>query len=324
MTKVLYLVADGPHSHCYGTDHLLTGFFNVLGQENVFDYPEKDCVHLPSIEARDECQIDSDSTHPRKDHALGDVARDCDLAVLTSCRGDLYEICKRVPHSVPFVAVDFGDALGNFRQPYEQVAGRTLAAYFKRELPLGEDFAIPLPLSYPASRVPNPMPEKANQVFYHATEHGGGAPGIPRRLIANALRVSLAVEQIDVELYPGQSKGTRPSPEEYHARMAESLIGISWNGAVNWDNNRFWENFAYGLCQVAERPRIHMRHQPEDGLHCLYVDKPEEVAPLVKELLEDQEYTRLVARDGHQHFLKYHSSERRAEYVLRVAGKLGA
>lgn len=169
-------------------------------------------------------------------------------------------------------------------------------------------------MCYPTERCTVVPSESRRGVFYHATDHGGGAPGIPRRkIVADILR---DIPDADVQLYPGQAKGTRPSPEDYHKRMAQSLIGVSWNGAVNWDNNRFWENFAYGLAQVAERPRIQIPHEPIHGIDCLYVDTPEEVAPAVLWLHKNPEAALRIARNGHAHFLRRHSSEMRARYVL--------
>lgn len=352
MTRVLYLVADGPHAHCYGTDYLLAGFYNVLGFDNVFDWPEKENVHLPNIAARDDCQIASDACYLRKNLPLADILPQVDVAILTAPAPQLSHVCRALPSSVPIVAVDGSDYVGSMRQPYEQIAGRPLAAYFKRELALGESYALPLPLSYPASLVPVPMPEKRHGVFYHATYHGGGAPGLPRIAIAEALGATWAAwvdeptrsrradaaygighaqrvlwrssENTSILLTPGQAKGTRAEPEAYHAEMARWTIGIHFNCAQNWDANRWGENFAYGLCQVAERPRIQILHQPEDGKHCIYVDRPEQVAPAVLELLNDEPRAREIAQAGHAHFLRYHSSERRAEHILSVVGKLGA
>src|SRR5574340_1528594 len=102
--KILYLVADGEHAHSYGDDFLLEGFYNILGFDNIFDFPEKACVHLPSIEARDDCQISSDSVHPRKEYRIEDVASTCDLAVMTAPDPRLFYACSLIPSSVPVVA----------------------------------------------------------------------------------------------------------------------------------------------------------------------------------------------------------------------------
>lgn len=341
--RILYLVADGPHAHGYGEDFLLAGLYNTFGADSVFDFPEKDCVHLPSIEARDDCQLASDQCLPRKNFRIEDIAPHCDLAILTAPDPRLYYALSLVPSTVPIVAVDFGDALGDFKQRYEDLCRRRVAMYYKRELPLGASFALPMPLSFPESRVPNPLPEKKNRIFYHATSHGGGDPGKPRLRMAIGIALSLRCElgteltrsddgltvrvqhpQADIWLTPGQARGTRPSPEQYHAELAKSLIGIHYNCAPNFDALRFHENFAFGLCQVAERPRIQMLNMPEDSKHCVYVDKPEDVPGMVLELLQDEPRARQIAAAGRELWSKHHSSERQAERIVREVGKLGS
>lgn len=350
--KVAYLVSGTPCAHCYGSDNLLSGLFTELGTANVYDWPEKDNVHLPSIAARDACAISSDACWPRKRHGFDAVAA-CDVAIIATHPDApdataIAAACSRLPRSMPIAAIDASDRVENHRNFYEAVAGRPLAAYFKREYPIGETWAktYACPLSYPASRV-GELPEKSLIAFYVATNHGGGAPGVPRTaivsdlaakateakwqvryqaespqiLIANAAADTSPRPVIVAQLHLSQEN--RPTPEQYHARMAEALIGISWNGADNWDCLRHWENFAYGLCQVAETPRIQIPNVPQDGAHCFYVNTPDAVAPLVWALLHDEDTARRVARDGRAHFLKHHSSEARARYVLKTLEAVG-
>jgi len=315
--KVLYLVQEGKHAHCYGSDFLYDGFCEVLGHENVFDYPEKGPLH----DGRDECGIDSDQTWPRKGHTLEEAAVQCDLAVIAmppggQIPGHAWNACRAL--KVPIAAVDASDQVRDCRGWYETVAGREVQ-YFKRELPIGDTWGHPLPLCYPASRIPfqDMMGrERLNRVFYYASTHGGRGPGIPRIQIADLLRQNELLVNLDIKLFEGQQREGRPTPDEYHSRMEDASIGISWNGAPNWDTNRFWENFAYGLAQVAERPKIQIPHEPSDGMHCLYASSPESVAAKVRFLLDERSLCREIAYEGHCHFRKYHTSAARARYVM--------
>lgn len=327
--RIAYVCRSDPHAHDYGVDWLFEGLCDVQGFENVFDLPERECLHLSSPGARDECQIDSDQCWPRKNVAPEDVKPA--LIILTALDRGANEIMRRLPKDTLVAAVDMHDALENQRRLYDQVAGRPVSWYFKRECPIAHGArggALPLPLTYSSKGIPwlsgatgriefikHPSPI----VFYHATDHGGGPPGIPRRQIVEdltALAREYPATTWDVNLYPGQGKGTRPSPEEYHEYMAKALIGISWNGAPNWDCNRFWENFAYGLAQVAERPRIAIPDMPEDRKHVLYVDQPGQVVDGVRWLLEQPERVAEIASAGFEHFHRFHSAKRRAMYLL--------
>lgn len=319
--NILYLVADGPHAHDYGVDWLYAGFRQLAGDGvEIYDWPEKPPLHLTQGTERDDCNIDSDQWWPRRDYGLTDVLReplDSDLVILTAADPALASACRMIPSRVPLVGVDMGDALGNRRDEYEAVAGRRLHAYFKRELPLGSTWAIPLPLTYPQVEL---LTVGRWRLCYHATDHGGGAPGIPRRRIVERLRELLPETILDVALYPGQGKGTRPDPDEYHRHLNKALVGISWNGAPNWDCNRFWENFAYGVAQVAERPRIQIPDAPLHRTHCLYATTPDEVAELAAWLMQHPGIARDIAAKGNAHFLQYHQTSARARYLLRESG----
>ena len=348
--RVLYLVTRNRHTHDFGVDFLYHGLNAVLGRENVFCWPEADSLHAVADGVTDDpCETclegpyDSDQNWPRKRHSLAEAIEVCDLAIIATQAGDtsLVESAMVVgnrphsfqtlwPKSKPIVAVDTGDNVSDSSAYYRSVAGKPLMAYFKRELPIGAHWAIPMPLSYPAARVPQPFPDLKGGIFYHASLHGAhrqlDTPGTPRSYIANDLALRFRNERsiLDCELYSEASK--RIQPAEYHARMAGALVGISWNGypyCANWDNNRFWENFAFALAQVAERPRIQLPHPPVDGVHCVYVDSVDQVGPEAEKLARNPQRAIEMAGAGLRHFLQYHSSERRAQYLLTIAQMLG-
>ena len=326
--KLLYLVSSTDHPHDYGCDFLLDGFRELLGPHNVFDWPEKPCLHLAPGEPRDLCNIDSDAWWPSKGRIdPSDLARYCQLA-LVACQPDDLEGIARIrlfchtlwPADKPLAVVDMTDHVRNLRPFYEEVTGRSLVGwYFKRELPLGkatEWGAHPCPLTYPAHRAPNPLPPKMPRLFYYATHHGGGKAGVPRLQILRDLRALLPATRLDVALFPSQNG--RPSPEDYHARMSRALVGIHWNGAANWDANRWSESLAFGLCVVAETPRICYPYPFEHLRHCVFVKRSEEVASAVRMLLQQPTWALNMAAAAHEHFLTHHCARARAAYVLRM------
>ena len=338
--NVVYLMGGGDHDHDYGLAGLFDGLVEVLGYDAVHDLPENPTMHLSSYAARDHCGLDSDRCYESR--------------LSTSYYGNYWQLRERLTGApsdtiivlgkpdaesrqvieasdkangkrFPIIAVDYSDQVADRRAEYEQCAGRPLAAYFKRELPIGADWGYPLPLSYPASRVGTLDFEAKNGLAYYATTHGGGAPGKPRIAIAEALGAMWHGSELigpGIHLTAGQEKGTRLSPEELHERMRVALVGISWNGAVNVDCNRTWENFAFGLAQVAEYPRIQIPNVPEHGKHCLYAKSPDEVPGYVSVLLDNTAYAREMAKAGHEHFLKWHCSRARAEYLLDIVSKV--
>lgn len=331
--KVLYLVPNTKHSHDYGVDFLYHGLCNVLGQENVYDWPERDTLHRDPRVRFDECNYDSDQCWPKRGYGLWDIVPLLDLVIISIqphaayTRGCGYEVpeqvagvCLSLPRYLPIVAVDSSDEMTHTAGFYTQVAGRTLAAYFKRELPKDAHWGLPLPLCYPADRAPDPLPEKLNRVFYCAESHGTSAPSVSRGMIANSL-MELPVDNRLVRLHHGLK--CRTHPDQYHAEMARSLVGVSWNGVANWDGNRTWEQFAYGLCQVIERPRIRIPNCPREGEHCFYADRPEHVGRMVADLLRMPDVAKQVGRQGHEWFKLHHSSEARARYFLEMVERVG-
>lgn len=322
--RVLYFAGHWPCSHDYGLAYLYDGLREVLGADNVFDYPLNPTFHLPSIDARDDCNLDSDLCVPPWSGNLDDAVP-IDLIVVGTVTSELHRAMMdpRIPRDVPVVAVDMTDQVMDLRPHYERyLAGRELVAYFKRELPIGAKWGKPMPMCYPRSRVPNPFPVKEPVITYHATDHNGGSPGIPRRQIVQELRLTVSAAKLDMMLYPGQAKGTRPSPEEYHAKLARGMVGVSWNGADNYDCNRTWEQFAFKMAQVIERPRIEFPPGTElvDGVHCYFADAPEHVAQLARMLVNCPEHAMQIADAGHRHFLQHHTSEARARYLLKELG----
>lgn len=321
--RVLFLVSSHEHAHDYGVDFVLDGFREILGPEQVVEWPEKPCLHLAPGTPRDACGIDSDQWWPsRGEIDIASVAQRAELVVLAHSLddGDANQrvatvLAAYVPPSTPVLALDMHDSVENRKARYEQVAGRPVL-YAKRELPIGADWGIPCPMTYPASRVPNPLPAKLPRVVYHATHHGEQSPGVPRKRIVDDLRRHPRIMKtaLDVALYPSQQD--RPSPEEYHDKMARGLVGIHWNGAPNWDANRWSESLAHGLCLVAERPRIQMPHPYEHLRHAYFVEHPERVAEAVAMLLGSPSWALAIADAGHQHFLKYHCSAARAAWLL--------
>jgi hypothetical protein len=319
VTKVVVVVSSGPHAHDYGVDYLLDGLRQAYGAEQVFDFPEKPCLHLAPGAPRDACNIDSDAWWPSKgERRIEEVVAGAEVVLLGVGPGDALGahhargLVAMAPRAA-LGALDLTDDIGDQRDWYATMTHGRAFVYFKRELPLGATWGVSCPLTYPAHKAPATM-EKGLTVFYHATDHAGGAPGIPRRVIVEGLRQSLPEAALDVQLTPSQEG--RLSPEAYHARMARAVLGVSWNGAPNWDCNRVWENFAFGLGNIMERPRMQMPFPVLDQEHAIFCDDPRQVGPSAKVMMSSPADCLMLAERGRRHFLAYHATHRRAAYVV--------
>jgi hypothetical protein len=330
--RVLYLMSPRAHSHDLGADFLLGGFYATLGIDNVFAVPESDSLHRPRETAEcpvcRECPYDSDQDWPRKGHTAMDVMDGCDVLCIATQPGDHHmrahePLLRAWPRTKPVIACDLGDAFGvNNGDWYRSLAGRPLTAHFKRELPIGATWALPLPLMYPASRIPQAPVHKLVRVFYHASGHGDtldGAGAVRRQIVDDLRRRMPYGDTLNVGLHT--SRATNLLPVDYHTQMTEALVGISWNGfpyVQNWDCNRVWEQFAYAVCQVIESPRIQIPKPFVDGVHCVYALTPEAVGAAVESLIHEPQRALDIAKAGHAWFAQWHTSEARALYVARL------
>src|ERR1035437_2214937 len=134
--RVLFLCDSRDHPHCYGTDFLIQGAYNVLGAEDVIELPEKPNLHLPLLSGRDECQIDSDAWLPSKGTLSRDTIRAVDLVIITTAYGLLDEAVREGrDRDVPVVGLHYDDEPTDTRTWIEVMIGRKLAAYWHRETP---------------------------------------------------------------------------------------------------------------------------------------------------------------------------------------------
>lgn len=328
LLRVAFAMPTGTHVHDYSFDYMLDGFKSLeeRGRCLVDMVP---CVphmtlkpragfehtRLPDPAARDACCYDSDQAW-----APLIYGGPYDLVVVGAhALADGASIVSQHPNAKVCV-IDGTDEFRSLREAARQALGNRDFTYFKREVPIGSDWGIPLPLTYPARRIPKRVIERAG-VCYFATTHENKA--VSRMMIADDLLTFGA----DAIVFTGPSQQNRPTPDEVHAIMWQSLIGIHWNSfqirTHGWDSNRFPESLAYGLALVAQRPFNEMPYPFTHGLDVMWVDDPSEVKSAVGYLLRHPDEARNIGEAGHKHFLRYHCSEARAKYVLTHCGFAG-
>ena len=315
--KVAVVFRNGEHSHDYLIQHLFAGFCDLLGEENILDYPRNPYCHLreitpgsrlPDPAARDECNLDSDQAYP-----VVDVQGPFGLIIGGAhAPTETQEAIKQWP-SATVAWIDGSDNACQNAGPGVQ---------FKRELPIGATWAHPLPLTYPEHRIPKVKVER-HGVVYYASTHGDIA--IDRMRIAYGLR-----QLPDARVHTTPNQKDRPSTEAHHEALWSALVGVHWNPLVpldkmnehssGWDANRFPESLAFGVAVVALRPFITIPYPFTDGENIVYANTSDEVVSKVKELLDNPERARAIGKAGHKHFLKYHCATARARYIIDLTG----
>lgn len=315
---ILYLTNDSPHCHDYGIDFLFHGLTQMVGYDHVWDFPERRTLH-----ELDGCAAVSDQSWPRRNANIWDIVPHAELIVIAIQPGDdkaaeiIFEWMANIPRHIPVVAADMSDTVTDNSLWYMTVARRPLAAYFKREVSLVVHGAIPLPLTHPSVPV-DKLGSKSNTVFYYASSHDTNSPSVPRTIIADGINSLIPAANRDIKLCDAPVSESKLPLSDYYSRLARASVGVNWNGAQNWDSVRFWENFAYGVAQVSEAPRIRIPFTPQHGIHCIYVNSPDQVAHGVKQLIDDPIMAVKMGQAGYQWFEQHHSSRARAAYFLQM------
>lgn len=322
--RVLFVTAENRHGHDFLSDNVAQSFWAMWRRQEIAEFaiwptapwlrldehPDRPDTGIPAPGARDECQIESDSA--MSDVPMG-LSGPADLIVGSTHAGA--ELAKAFQHSARVALIDGNDRADDLRGSIPH------HVYFKRELPQGATWAVPIPFTYPARRIPKePLPRKM-RVVYYASDAGKTADA--RMRIVSELKRTLG-DAADCATLDDRS--VRPKPEELHHKLWTSMIGVHWNpyaaqrGEHGWWGNRFVENLAFGVACIAMRPWVEIPHPYTDGENVIWVDRPEDVAVRAAELMDDVERCLRIAKAGHAHFLKYHSAEAVARYVIQRMG----
>lgn len=301
--RVLLLMDSRPCGHCYGTDFLIQGAYNVLGAENVLELPEKPNLHLPLLSGRDECQIDSDAWLPSKGTLSRDTIRAVDLVIITTAYGLLDEAVREVRDmNVPVVGLHYDDESTDTRPMLEGMIGRKLAAYWHRENP--PPGAKPLWFSQPRTRVRSvAFKRPIRDVFYHGSSHG----------LSTRYAMAKSLQDINPDWCTlTETQSGRLLPEVYRERLWESRIAPVWNsgGAGGsfpvYQSNRLIEALAMGCAVVAEKP---LRDTDPTFAGIIYVRTPEEIGPACRYLARDAGLASSGAVLSQEDFLSRGTSE---------------
>jgi hypothetical protein len=327
--KILYLTDPFPD---YLADSIYYGLCQLLGPERVIDYPSKANYH--DAAAR-EWFLPQVPGIPRRESAILDLlaAREIDLLVLSSPRRGgtttLGALASRIPLP-PAVLIDGEDDCRIRRGLFRRWG---FGLYFKREFRLawmgraawarlrsfGLDGGLfrrthPLPLSIcleatlPGMDLPRDI-----EVFFAARasqEHRRRADAILRGI--PGLRYVGGVFDGNADpLFPRGEGG-------YYRTLRRAKIGVSVRGG-GFDTLRYWEIVACRALLISEEPDIIIPSNFEHGRHAVFCRRDlGDLGELVRHYASHDEEREAVATEGYAHLLKYHTSERRAEYFLEV------
>ncbi len=135
--------------------------------------------------------------------------------------------------------------------------------------------------------------------------------GLPRLLVKlkGDPRVSMA------------EQGGRMSYTDYHQLLGRSKMALSIRGG-GFDTLRYWEIVSAKTLLVSEQPGIHIPNNFQHGIHALFC-KPDlsDLLALVRTYAHDETARDTMIEAGYRHLLRFHTCERRAEYLLDLCRK---
>lgn len=318
MARVLLLTDSSPD---YGADFLYDGFASWLGPAAVWDWPAKPSLH--GGEPTDfDCSLVWRQSTPGDREVLDRLA-ELDLIVIPSLRTGvrrtlLARAAELRQSGVPVVAVDCEDHAQNLRPAYEDLLGARVVAYLKRELPVGENWAHPFPLCYPARRCV-PLGQREAKVAFLLHLWDGHQWAENRALRQKLARLCKELPADLVDAHFSRSAEDRLSLSEYHARTQRCVAACVPAGA-GYFTNRLFEVIADGCAPILEQPWVTFPFAPQPEVECLHFREAGEVRDICLRVRENPEEFAEMARAARQWFLRYHTAEMRARAIYEAAG----
>lgn len=337
MTRVLYV--DHPEGD-FQSAIVFTGLCQVLGPENVVDYPYKKSFHglmhtypspyavavpgtLPWQRPASDAPGATGSTGPfdwmiaqpgrewSRDEVISGLGQ-FDLVILASPRAyneiALADIITTVGRSnlPPLVMMD-GEDYAHIRTDLVQKFQPNV--YFKRELLPGSGSGCQLEPFPFGSPVFEPIVEVAKDI--DVLFLGGNTwPG-------RGEAISALQDAFGSRFVGGFWNHT--SHRQYLNTFARAKVAVSVRG-FGHDTLKFWEiPAAPGTLLAADVLPIIKPNPFTHGVNALYFGSSKELVECVRCALEDEPWRQRVAQAGNEHLQKFHSARARAASLLRIS-----
>ena len=118
------------------------------------------------------------------------------------------------------------------------------------------------------------------------------------------------------------ARSAQLSPEDYRALLYRSKMALSVRGG-GFDTVRYWEIVASKALLVSEAPDIVIPHNFEHGRHAMFCRHDLRDLPAIVRRLRDDDHGRQdMVEAAYRHLLAYHTSERRAAYLLDLCRRM--
>jgi spore maturation protein CgeB len=318
--KILYI--NSRYSD-YQQDLIYSGLVEVIGRENVMDYPWNPKFHLPYKSYPRNLGY-SNFSLPKPLFSISQF----DLVILASAKKDsLAAYDKLLPQIInkPILFLDGGDwpeVGGDFHRlklsaAYKEVVKkRSFDIVLKREfipsLHESDKRIFPFPFSFPYDVQTKGRDGKKYDVSFWAQP----TPDIRTRAL------KLLSERYDCKqngTWLSQDFSTfKRKGKFYLEEIARCKIVLNFRG-TGWDTMRYWETPAMGTFMISQKPRIQIPNNFEEGKHIVWCsDDLSDLIDKIDYYLKHSSERETMAARAREHVRKYHLNNRRARFLMKI------
>lgn len=313
----------------YLQDLTFQGLVQVLGKENVRDFPWNKNYHLPLKKYPKNLGY-----HSKYYFFPKFSVKQADYVFIGAAKPDCFQnylkIIPKISENTKIVFLDGGDfsKLGGDLERlkawelYQQaIRKRPADIIFKREMLLDKKYpeqVFPLVFSSPLQQIPTALGQQYKyDVSFWAVE-------------SDPIRTK-ALELIENKFDCKENGSTRNQVFSKYKRkgkfyleeLAACRIVLNFRG-VGWDTLRYWETPALGKpLMISQKPKIQIPNNFEDKKHVVFCkDDLSDLIELCEYYLANEKERLAIAQAGKIQAQKYHSSKLRAKYILEILENL--
>lgn len=313
----------------YGQDLAYAGLCEVLGKENVRDYPRHTTYHLNTKTYPKNLGYYPNYNPLTYVQSQQITPKNCDVVIVGACKPDAFhaylKIASGISNSTPVVLIDGGDReemggdllrLNAYSLWEEAVRLRPFDIIFKREYLKDRDYAPNI----------HPLPFSIN-----LNALGVRPSGVFDKDVSFWAMESHPIRSRALELLKGKFdcdengtaknqtlKGYKFKGRRYHEELAKCRIVLSLRGG-GWDTLRYWEIPALGPLMITQRLGIVIPNDFESGKHIIHCqDDLSDLIDLCEHFLRHEDERVRMASAAYEHLCRYHTHVARARYMIEI------
>ena len=297
----------------YGLDIIYDGLCQLLGHENIFDYPYKSTLHGGDSNrcGNYPCFFNySKTTTIDKDKCLSLISKQYfDFVVYCyhpeNMQNDIFDKCLQT--NTPIIALDQEDV---YDIDFKFIEKYNVKLYFKREM-LNTiqypDNIKPLTFSYPMNLFPEDTIKYGDREI---DNFWAGKLYYTRTIILKELEkrklITICKNNLDKDTY---------SKHLQNSKMGINLFG--WG----FDTVRYYEIPANGCLMFSERHPLDIRNDYTDDM-VVYFSSIPELLDKIQMLKKDESKCANMAKLANEHCKKYHNNVARTKQMLHEINKV--